>query len=123
MYELELSKEVKSNPRAFYAYARSKTTIKEQVLSIRDSQGNLSASLQEACETLNQSFQKVFVNTDNVMPPDLPPYQGEKIADIQATEKDVEELLMALKPSAPGRHVPRIRPRGGGGRRAVGAPG
>ena len=101
-YELGLATEVKSNPRAFYAYARSKTVIKEQVLSIRDSQGNLSGSLQEAGETLNQSFQKVFVNTNNVMPPDLPPYQEEKVADIQATKKDVEELLMALKPSAPG---------------------
>ena len=90
------------NPRAFYAYAGSKTAIKEQVMSVRNSQGNLSGSLEETCEILNQSFQKVFVNTGNVMPPDLPSYQGEKISDIQATKKDVEELLMALKPSAPG---------------------
>ena len=34
-YEHRLAKEVKSNPKAFFSYARSKTTVKENVLFVK----------------------------------------------------------------------------------------
>ena len=71
-FELELSREVKANPKAFYAYARNKTTIKEQVVSVKNELGKLSSSLEEACEIMNDQFEKVFLKTDNVSPPTLP---------------------------------------------------
>ncbi|KAK3875680.1 hypothetical protein Pcinc_019464 [Petrolisthes cinctipes] len=40
-FEKKLSDEVKTNPRAFYAYARSKTRIKEEVLQLKHPDGSL----------------------------------------------------------------------------------
>ena len=57
-FEENLSKEVKTNPEAFYAYARSKTTIKEQVIAVKNKQGVLSSSLDDVCEIINEEFEK-----------------------------------------------------------------
>ncbi|KAK4305275.1 hypothetical protein Pmani_022834 [Petrolisthes manimaculis] len=66
-YEKKLSMEVKLNPQAFFAYARSKTRIKEEVLCIKRTDGSVTSDTLESCEILNKEFQSVFVkeNTDN----------------------------------------------------------
>ena len=46
-FEAKLASEIKANPRAFYAYARSKTTIKEDIMMARKSDGQLIRNLEE----------------------------------------------------------------------------
>ena len=100
-FELELAREVKTNPKAFYAYARNKTTIKEQVVAVKNEQGEISSSVHETCEIMNEQFQKVFVRSDEPVPY-LPNWNGEKLTTIAVSPEDVTRTLRDLKPSAPG---------------------
>ena len=58
-FEEDLSKDVKINPKAFYAYARSKTTIKEQVIAVKNEHGILSSSLKDTCE-IDERWKFIF---------------------------------------------------------------
>ena len=100
-FEENLSKEVKTTPKAFYAYARSKTTIKEQVMAVRNEQGVLSSSLDDVYDIMNEKFEKVYVNAGNMTPPVLPTYEGEKLENILIS-REVEKTLCALQSSSPG---------------------
>ena len=103
LFETKLAKEAKTNPKAFYAYARSKTSIKEQVLSVKNKNGADTKTLEEACEVINEEFEKVFTRTA-VSPPwsVLTDFQGEKLTQVEITRDEVEKTLRSLKPSAPG---------------------
>ena len=101
-FEVDLAKDVKSNPKAFYAYARSKTSIKEELISVKNDQGILSGSLEEACETMNEKFAKVFLVTDQLSPPVIQSHQGNKLTSMDISVEEVESTLRELKTSAPG---------------------
>jgi hypothetical protein len=51
---------VKSNPKSFYAYVRSKTSVKEVVGPLRDRDGKLVMESEGMCNTLNDFFASVF---------------------------------------------------------------
>ena len=51
---------------------------------------------------MNEQFEKLFVRTSNIVPPRLPAWQGEELANIQITREEVKTVLQALKPTAPG---------------------
>ena len=102
-FEHKLACDIKTNPRAFYAYARSKTTIREEVQMVMKPDGQLTETLLETCEEMNAQFQKVFNKTDGITPPTTGCSSRSKLlnCDIEATK--VENLLRQLKtPSAPG---------------------
>ena len=96
--------ESKLNPRAFHAYVRSKTSIKEEVMALRGEDGTFTASLSESCQLLNKEFEKVFVRNDNQPIRITKEFNGVKLTTCAVTEDDVvKEHLMNLKvPSAPG---------------------
>ena len=103
-FEHQLAQEIKLHPRAFYAYARSKTTVKEQVLGVTKEDGEMTSTVEETCEEMNRQFQKVFTNTENIKPPIMSAFKGKKLDQCDTiTADDVKTLSLHLKtPSAPG---------------------
>lgn len=67
--ELSLARETKSNPRAFYAYACSKTTVKEEVMSLKREDDRLTTFLREVCELWTKSLKKYPPKGASPLPP------------------------------------------------------
>ena len=103
-FEKDIAKNIKKNKRAFYAYARSKTTIKEGVSRIRKSDGTLSTNNQESSTALNEAFQSTFtIEPPGPIPEVTNQYVGESLQDISFTVEEVKEYIGDLKEfSAPG---------------------
>ncbi len=103
-FEMSLAQEVKENPRAFYAYARSKTRIKETVSKLKHPDGSTTNSPQEACNLLNAAFQRVFTRELDTNIPDADyQFQGNELCNIEFSIEDVKKVLEGLKEeSAPG---------------------
>ena len=98
-YEHRLAKEVKSNPKAFFSYARSKTTVKENVLFVKKSDGQLTTSLKETCGVLNSEFQKVFTKptrSSHSLPSHATP-KVKQLTDIDISVGQVKNLMKNLK--------------------------
>ena len=104
-FEKSLAKEVgNGNTRAFYAYARSQTTIKEEVSRVKGPDGNMSGTSKETADVINITFQSVYVQEDNSNIP-IPSYQfnGDPLEDIKFTREEIKTILSNLKEtSAPG---------------------
>jgi ribonuclease P/MRP protein subunit RPP40 len=62
VFEEKVASEVKSNPKSFYAYVRSKTSVKEVVGPLRDREGKLVTESEGMCGLLNDFFASVFTN-------------------------------------------------------------
>ena len=101
-FEHKLANEIKSNPKAFYAYARSKTSIKEDILMVKKQDGELTATLEETCEEMNEQFQKVFIKTAGVCPPGPSFPADDRLTRCEFDVDDVYNILTQLNPSAPG---------------------
>ena len=102
-FEHQLAREVRDNPRAFFSYARSQTSLKEELKAVKKADGQLTSTLTETCEIMNTEFEKVYTKTDK-----SPLFTSTLIAEdnlqhIDITVADVERVLFHLKtPSAPG---------------------
>ena len=55
--EHKLAEEVGENPRAFYAYARSCITLKEDVRTVRKCDGTQTSTIRETCEMMNHEYE------------------------------------------------------------------
>ena len=64
-FERKLAKDIKSNPKSFYAYVRSKTKVKEVVGPLRDTSNQLVSDNEVMCEILNEYFGSVFTSEDD----------------------------------------------------------
>jgi hypothetical protein len=60
IFEERIADNVKTNPKGFYAYVRSKTTLKEVVGPLKDKDGRLLLEHGEMCNELNTFFASVF---------------------------------------------------------------
>ena len=102
-FEHRLASEIKSDPRAFYSYARSKMSIKEELLAVRKKTGEMTTTMEDTCEVMNQQFQQVFRKPDNTEPPELEPVAGTKLEQCNIDLGEVLTLLQEQKTqSAPG---------------------
>ena len=103
-FEKGLAKEAKNNPKAVYAYMRSKTKIKEEIVKLKKDDGTYTENDAEASELLNTKFQSVFVREPPGDPP--PPdykFNGPALEHVIFTVSDIKDLLKDLKEnSAPG---------------------
>ncbi|XP_076068436.1 uncharacterized protein LOC143040877 [Oratosquilla oratoria] len=103
LFEKDLARETKTNPKAFYAYARSKTTIKEEVTQLEKDDASLTATNQEAGELLNREFQKVFQREEGNVPEITAIFNGTELRLSTFSVNDVKEEMSKLKsPSASG---------------------
>ena len=59
-FQRQLATEVKSNPKSYYRYVRSKMKSKFRVGPLKDSAGNVIDDNKSICEILNNYFASVF---------------------------------------------------------------
>ena len=86
---------------AFYSYARSKTTIKESANRMLKPDGTLTTSILETTQTMNQTFQSVFIQEgDTPLPEFRQVWLGEKLVDINFGEENIKFVLDNLKVSS-----------------------
>jgi endonuclease/exonuclease/phosphatase family metal-dependent hydrolase len=65
-FERKLAKDIKINPKSFYAYVRSKSKVKDSVGPLRDSDGQLVSEKEKMCNLLNEYFGSVFTTENSV---------------------------------------------------------
>ena len=65
-FEKKLAKDIKSNPKSFYAYVRSKTKVKDIVGPLKDDKGLLVSDNSSICNLLNNYFGSVFNEEKNI---------------------------------------------------------
>jgi hypothetical protein len=115
-FEKNLAKDIKNNPKSFYAYVRSKTKVKEVVGPLKDGNGQLVSEGGIMCDILNVYFGSVFTSENLVN--ELPEVRcnfGEDndhmLSDIELTQDIICNKLNKLNSNkAPGVDgiVPRI---------------
>ena len=62
LFETKLAKEIKNNPKAFYAYVHSKSKLKDGVGALKDHSNLLTDDRGKKCVLLNNFFTSVFAN-------------------------------------------------------------
>ena len=102
-----MAKDIKCNPKSFYAYVRSKQKTKETIGPLVDGNGNKITEDEEVATTLNQYFTTVFTK-ENVtnLPTPKQMFTGdeeERLVDVEINEETVLHKLNRLRPDkAPG---------------------
>ena len=70
-YESKIAAESKTNPKAFYAYVRSKLKTKEKIADLKTADGRTASDDHSKAQVLNKFFSSVFVE-DNQSNPSFP---------------------------------------------------
>jgi hypothetical protein len=110
-FERKLAQEAKTNPKAFYAYARSKLKTKEGIADLEDGDGGVATSDAEKAEVLNTFFSSVFTKEDVDNIPTFEPRSEVKLENFNITATEVRKKLQKLKPNkspGPDGHHPRV---------------
>lgn len=98
-FEESISTEIKTNPKAFWKYTQSKTTVRSGVSDLRDSDGNLCNEDESKAEILNDFFCSVFTRENMEDIPELKTkHHGKPLTDIRITEECIHKHLQKLKP-------------------------
>ena len=114
-FEIKLAKDIKTNPKSFYSYVRSKSKTKDRVGPLIDDKNNTVTNDVEMCKMFNDYFSSVF--TDESLHPTLPIIQdlfkddcSKMLLDVHVSEAVVFNRLKKLKLNkAPG--VDNIAPK------------
>ena len=80
VFESRIADEAKVNPKAFYAYVRSKSCAKESVGPLRDGNGKLVTEGKQLCNTLSEFFSSVFTE--------------ERLDDLDVVKRTLEEVTI-----------------------------
>lgn len=97
-YEVQVATDAKDNPKHFWGYVRSKTSVKERVPNMRKTDGSLTQSDEESAQTMNEAFNDVFIEEEEE-PPTLDQnrnYRGQEIGGIHISVERVKKKLEAL---------------------------
>ena len=96
-----LSSNIKTDNKIFWSYVRSKSKPKSVVSKLEMPDGNLTSSVQETANTLNNYFATVFEIEPNEPLPDfvdLDFAEPLEYININITDKNVEKVLVPQKP-------------------------
>lgn len=111
-FEEALAQEVKSNPKAFWKYTKSKLTVKSGVADLKDEKGTAQSEDNTKADMLNAFFSSVFTNEDvNNVPVLEERVDGEELSDTYFTEESIIKQLQKLKiskSSGPDGFHPRV---------------
>ena len=93
--ENKIAKNIKSNPKAFYQYVASKTSNKEGVSDLMDSNGVLTSDNEKKCHILNSFFSSVFTKEDSDFIPD---FKLDKDIDVflETCQVSIQEMEKAI---------------------------
>lgn len=104
-YEHQITQDSATNPKHFWSYARSKTTIKETITRLKNASGELTENDTETAQKMNKPFNGVFVEEDASHPTPSPDqvFQDPKLTNIDISMEEMKKRLEELNPSkAPG---------------------
>jgi hypothetical protein len=96
VHEGQIAKAAKSNPKAFYAYAKSKLKTQENVADLKDSDGSKVTCDGSKAELLNKFFCSVFTVEDTEQIPAFEAKCEKELNSIEIKEGDVLKLLHTL---------------------------
>ena len=100
-FEKKLAENIKTDPKSFYAYVRSKQKVKDAVGPLKNDDGETLQSGQETADALNRFFASVFTNEDTEVPDPTKMYKGPedgKLLRIQIDQETVKKKLEKLDP-------------------------
>lgn len=111
-YEKGVAKAAKGNPKAFYAYAKSKLVTKQGVANLTDSNGKQATTDTDKADVLNKFFCSVFTKEDLQSVPDCDDKNFSTVLDdIEIDNSTVLKLLRTLdisKSAGPDGMHPRV---------------
>ena len=94
---MNLAKEVKQNPKAFWSYTKKCCIIKQQAIpDLRVNDNTICTTDREKADALNSHFSSVFTNEPGGALPEVVNYQGEPMAEITVESNDIEKKLKEL---------------------------
>ena len=98
-FEQNIAKESKTNPKAFYNYARSKTKCRSGISDLVMTNGTMTVNDTEKADTLNNFFSSVFTPVEDTSTiPTLPDRSYmEPLTTIMIETDDVKKILENLK--------------------------
>ena len=96
--EKHIAKLAKTNPKAFFQYVSSKTTVREPIANLVDAEGNLTTSEQEKAEVLKDFFSSVFTREPGDFVPDFSTTSNAVINTVEITVTSMLKKLQALNP-------------------------
>eukprot|EP00061_Rhincodon_typus_P001467 g14874.t1 len=96
-YEKTLASTIKENPKAFYAYVRSKRMARVRVGPVRDSGGNLCMEPEEVGEILNEHFASVFTSEKDLDVCEDRMKQADMLEQVYVRKEDVLEILKNMR--------------------------
>ena len=99
-YELQISKNAKSNPKLFFSYLSKKKKNKIQVGPLKKEDGDLCYDDKGMAEVLNKQYSSVFTDEDPNLPPNPPPKTCPNMSEIHFTPYMVTEVLKQIKNSS-----------------------
>jgi len=110
-YERSLAKNVKNNSKPFYSYLKSKTSNRETIGPLKNSEGKLQTDNKSMADLLNSFFSSTFTKEDvSSIPQPAEPVIHHQMSDIQIDLDTVKKKILNLKKdSSPG--PDGIRPR------------
>ncbi len=110
-YETSITKEVKTNPKVFYKYAKSKLKTRSGIADLEQENGEKTRSTEEKAEVLNTFFASVFTNEALNQIPDIESRCNKVLNNVQITVSEVTKKIKNLKVSktpGPDGHHPRL---------------
>ena len=96
-FEQHISRELKSNRKAFWRYANSRLKTKPTIEHLDDGSGHLCTDDQTKATLLNHFFSSVFTDEGLATVPVLPPSRGPTIENLTITGEMVKKQLDGLK--------------------------
>ena len=87
---------IKTKPRCFYSYIRSKKKVKDHIEYLMKTDGTKTSSYAEAAEVLADFFSGVYIKEDVTNIPEFPTRCGVHINSLSITEEDLLQKLSTL---------------------------
>jgi Reverse transcriptase (RNA-dependent DNA polymerase) len=99
LFELNLAKEIATNPKSFYAHIKSKTSVKDTVGPLQDSCGQLVMDNAGMSESLNKFFASLFTDKSeaDVLPELDKRFQQDSDCMLNGIEINEEMIINRLK--------------------------
>jgi hypothetical protein len=101
-FEKKLVSEIRTNPKVFWKYVKSKLKTKDNIADlVKDDSGSLTNTDKEKVEVLNNFFCSVFIKENlNDSVPDLPELEiSDQLNNVLISEDSVLKKLTKLKPT------------------------
>ena len=97
LYERKLSKEIGKNKRAFFKYVNSKLTVKQEIVALKNENGEMKFDDKDLCDISNRYFHSVFnIPIEGEQLPEMERLSNNNISDINITPEMVKAKLEKL---------------------------